>query len=439
MRNSFYIVLSCVLLAFASCDKPLDLEPVDNVAAITLSATINDDIATLEWTAIDHPGFRQYWLVLLAEDEFLIEDSLQLLEKQVLFKTNDPAVTSFTDSVPVLSDGDRYQIFAEINGRFVQSNTVKSEKVIHVIPSRVFFSKIVGGDGAVFFINQNTSTNTFQISRYELAEKRITHESDPIPSLSSRSVLIYGDFGLGSPELLFSRNDSLLFYNPKDLSLNDRVWSVTVVESAIALSINQLAVVSSSGRLIRTFNRKTNSFGPNFTLPSGLSSSNTNFVGHIGDKQEFLLSSRSYLRYHCRYDQAGTISEIGFDVTPSPVSIFTGLAMDPQGEYFMPSRFGEVYRVSDLKIHKTLAGDSTGSGNRVWTFSSSGDHIGMISNAFPATLFLYDREDFRLSQVQRITSDFIIETTCVVDGIHYLVFRKTTAQNTFETVLSPLL
>ncbi|MFK7972628.1 MAG: hypothetical protein AB8F95_19815 [Bacteroidia bacterium] len=440
MLRSIFILTTFLLLVFTSCDKPLDLKPVDNVAAITLSATISNDVATLNWTAIDHPGFRQYWLVLLSDDEVLIEDSLQLLEKQVLFKTQNASNTSFVDSIPILSDGDRYQVFAEISGRFVQSNTVKSEKEIHVIPSRVFFTKVAGGGGGAFFINQNTTTNTFQISRYDFGEKRISHVGSLGNSINNRSVLLYGDFGTGSPELLVTLNDSMYFFNPTDLTINYKDKNVSSIESAVGLTaINQLAIVSGGGRTISPFNRKTNSFGQSLDLPSNISGFITNFIGHVEGKQELILSSRSYLRYHCRYDQTGRISEIGYDVTPSPVSIFTGLAMDPQGEYFMPSRFGEIYGVNDLKLHETLPGDSTNSGNRTWVFSSSGDQIGLITIAFPATLFLYNRDDFSLAQKQAVSPGFFIETTCRIDGINYLVFRKTTPQNTFETVLSPLL
>lgn len=437
MQKLILFIFCMAVVLLTSCDDKLSLQPENNIPAISLSQAANNELTLLEWTAVDHPGFSRYLVVRTDGEGVVPGDSLQLATLEIIHATEDPTEVSFVDKGPVISNLQYYQVLVEVDGRFIQSNVLKKNQITHSFEGILFFGKIVGGDNAVFYITRTSSINTPVLSRYNLATQTVEKGVEVPNVINSRVQLAYGDFGSGEPELVVTKtNAELVFYNPQTLAVNHKTSFSAVVEALTALPNGRLAILYEAGSKVTTYSRSDNNFGTSLSLSQGAISS-PGFINKIPGKDELIIALQPTTLYKIAFDQNGVFRELMAEQNPSPNGIFTGLEIDPQGKYFMPGRFGEVFNVDDFEVAFRLPGDSATVGNRNWGFSSEGNSLFLVSNIFPATMFRYGRDDFALDFAQPLSPDFFIEKMIRFDNKNYFVFR--TNSSPFTTLLAPLL
>ncbi|MFK7972627.1 MAG: hypothetical protein AB8F95_19810 [Bacteroidia bacterium] len=421
-KFGFYWLLLIVMVS--SCDKKLNLEPADNIEPISLAATQDGSITTLSWTAIDHPGFSGYWLVRVDEDDFLIQDSIQFRDLNVLFISKEVDQTTFIDSLPNLSDGGKYKLFAQVYDRFIPSNVIDGREDICLIEGRLFGGKIVGADGLVYFIYQKVLGGTFFLQRYNVDTKTTEQSVSLGEQLSGRYIMEYGDFGGGGDELMLYVNSTLAFYDPQTLHPNHIAEKPAAeLESGVRLPNKQAVFLYGRASVLRTYNRADSAWGPYLQLSKG-GTSRYNFIAPIPGESAINIVAQPYTRYRLSYNSEGVFSEERVVQTPSLKGIFTSLMMDPQGEYMMPSRFGEIYNTGDLEKVAVMESDSSRGGNRVWAFNADGSMLAQISVDFPAKLYVYDRDQFKLLKVYPAPQNLGAMGSFTMDNKSYWAFQK---------------
>ncbi|MEZ4684753.1 MAG: hypothetical protein R3B47_01375 [Bacteroidia bacterium] len=434
-----FILFLVVSIAFLpiGCDEPLVIDQSDNEAAIQLSSREDGGQTVLNWTPVNHPGFNKYWLVRVPSDSTLVSDSLQFLDMQVLYETTEPANNTFTDNVPLLGDGDYYQIYADVNGRLVQSNAVLSKARSFTLENHVSFNVITGGDGRLFMVMRNLITGEFDLQVYDLESKRILNSTPIETGVSSRARIAYGDFGSGKKEIAFTNLELKIdFYDAESLTItHSQILGSGRVEAMAAIPGHGLAIVQLSGSQIVMYSRKSNSFRNPFTLQGGFSSTTT-FIKPVQDRQQFIISIAPDRLHRIGYDQNGSFSQLDYQQFTSSANISSDLAIDPRGEYVMPSRIGELYRLNDFSYVTQFKGDSIQPGFRAWGFTAGGSRILLGGINFPTTVFIYDRDDFSLQYEGNLPATLILIGVVEVDDDRYLMIQKN--EQPFQMIFSEL-
>ena len=437
MRVFIFILAALVALMPLGCDEPLVIDQSDNEAAILLSSHEEGARTVLEWSPIDHPGFNKYWLVRVPTDSTLVTDSLEFLNMQVLFESTDPSNISFTDNIPLLSDGDYYQVYADVNGRLVQSNTVLSQSRSFTLDNHLTFNVITGGDGKLFMVMRNLINGEFDLTVYDIETERIINSTKIESGVSSRARIAYGDFGSGRKEIAFTNLDlTINFYDAETLALkHTRILGSGRVEAMAAIPGQGLAIVQLSGSELIMYSRKTNSFRTPFTLQGGFSSTTT-FMKPVPGRQQFIISIAPNRTHRIGYDQDGNFTQLAYREFSSSINVSTALAIDPLGEYVMPSRLGEMFQLNNFSDVTTFPGDSTQPGFRTWGFTGDGERILLAGINFPTTVFLYDRDNFSLEYEGTLPPTLILMGIVEVDDAHYVIIQKN--EQPFQTIFSEL-
>ena len=410
-----------------SCDQKLDLEQEDNIPAISLAAVQEGPVTVLSWTAVDHPGFAGYWLVRVDDENFLIQDSIQFQDLSVLYVAESADQTQFVDSLPNLSDGGKYKVFARIHDRFISSNTIAGRDDVYQIAGRLFGGKVTGANDLAFFIYQKVVGGTFFLQRYNIKTKTTEQSIQLGDQLSGRFIMEYGDYGGGGDELMLYVNSTLAFYDPLTLEPNHvAAQPADELESGVRLPNKQAVFLYGRASILRSYDRATGTWGPYLQLSRG-GTSRYNFIAPVPGESAINVVAQPYTRYRLTYDENGAFTEERFDQTLSLKGIFTNLIMDPQGEYMMPSRFGEIYKSEDLTQLTTIESDSSRNGNRMWAFNADGSMIGQVSVDFPSRLYIYERNQFKLKGAFPTPQNLGVLGQFTLDNKTYWAFQKFTS------------
>ncbi|MFK7972629.1 MAG: hypothetical protein AB8F95_19820 [Bacteroidia bacterium] len=418
-------ILFIALVVLIGCDKPLTLQPEDNISAIKLEVNYDGEEAILSWSKIAHSGFSRYIVLHVDSSETIFSDTTDIVLSHVLFSTSDPDSVSFVDNIPNLGEGNYYKVFAEVGGRLVGSNAVKSRKQSAIFPGiRQSAFLITGSDDALFFVGRDLINGDSKLWRYDLNTNSISAELS-ITFINTNAEITYGDFGSGSPEIAFYNGFSKIdFLDPVSLELNHSEGFFSIPESMLWLSNNRLTVLYGSSSSLIQFDRGNNRWSPNFIIGNTISST-LNMVTEVPGKNELIVGISVGRLFRIAFDESGTFTRIGFKEHPGTI-ISEIPFMDPQGKYLLASNRGHIFDTESLEIVYNLKIDSVSVFNRAFGMNSSGNAFAIVSSFNPSRMATYDRDDLKQGYNFQLSQDILVERAVRIGSNSYLMIRRNT-------------
>lgn len=331
MRQPFTLAFTLlVMLLLVSCEKE-EIDNSDKNFPIQLSIEAIGQLNMLSWTTTNISTFEEYILVKSIDS---IPANLAPLASQVITRIDDFEETSFTDAAISFSENFYYKVYVDIGGRFLESPTLK---VTQKILSYDFIADRILYDAAsdVFFLYSFADQH---LSRYDVAENRITHTIDNIPTFRN---FVLGTNGSNRELYVSSQSNGLIsIYNTEDLSL---ISEFSVGREVYGLATNDRGLLFCSTDFIndpfRVYRRSDFLLVGSANLPQF--STDRRLVMLDPANNEVIEATPSDLYYY-RFAEDGKLLESRANTQVNGV-LLNSIRVSPDGSQFIPYRDGQVY------------------------------------------------------------------------------------------------
>ncbi|MFK7972631.1 MAG: hypothetical protein AB8F95_19830 [Bacteroidia bacterium] len=406
-------ILFIALVVLIGCDKPLTLQPEDNISALTLQKATDDTKALFSWTKVKHPAFGGYWFVRLPLGLDSIQNSEDIAPEHIMFSTPDADSTQFLIPQTFNIQGEgTYQVFAEIGGRLLSSNQIQSEASYGELPifphNSYLGNPLIGGKGCFYVIGHFEGLEKIAVFRHDIATKTLKRSSVVIelePNAALATRLEYGDFGNGNELAFYDGNTSIYFLDEVSLEVKHTHRLTTLTGDICHMPvINRLAIPASFPTSVQVFSRATNTWQDTFY--------NSNWRwGFYGDLVS--LPGKTEIWYWTnydvnivKYDEAGRAG-YGVSIDPSEISgiggigstRYTRIVIDPQSRYYILSSLGHIFSTEYAPVRQTYKLKNITM--KDYGFSHNGNTLFALSAQ--DSMILYNCDDFSLRTKAKVT------------------------------------
>jgi len=329
----FIFLLVSVL--FFSCKK----EEAEVFQSFDLEAKYENGAYQLSWTPTNISSFEEYDLVYKYDTDplELDDENIPSARKKVL---TDQTINTYTWEIPPNSEKILFQVYVLFDGRRINSNVVELENeetdvVDFLVDEVIHYPQ----KNALYFFYNNT--NDMKYYDYELRETVLNRNLG-----FDYSAEAVGDNGLGEEIYLVRDATDIVVLDANTLMEKHTYYSGEVITS---IATNEkgwlvLAINNNASKSIQIIERST------WEVTTELDYSIDDYlhgVAFLSKENNVLVESSRNNVYRYELDDEGELVNYTEAVNPyASESNNTNLVVSPTGNYFVNSRFGELFHHS---------------------------------------------------------------------------------------------
>jgi hypothetical protein len=338
IQFSKYLLPILLLIGIFSCKEEIQIDNTDKGYPLSLRMKIDDETPVFDWDETRVSNFDGYTLV---RSEIPIVDGQKpgFGGSTIILKTTKLDSLHFEDnSTPFVVDL-YYKLYAELGGRFLESQTIKVNQELTKFP----FSADM-----IYFIPDSSwavilTANQIKLTLYDYKEKKILN-----------TKILGGAVSVGDVSMTDAvENDKriLYYFNPYDKLYKFDLMDFTLLKSSV-VNTNSFSMVSNAGQIYSTHYDYDKSFSIRritdlFTTKNYLRSNYYDrrlmvvLDGAVNRLAEISPYGISAFNINTSTSQASNTSNVDFQVFGNQQMLHVPVSADKQ--YFVPKSDGQVY------------------------------------------------------------------------------------------------
>jgi hypothetical protein len=349
-----------VSVLFFSCKK----EKEEVFQSFDLEVKYEDGVYHLSWTPVNISTFEKYIIAYnMDTDPFSLDDNHTNIPSFRKEELTDQAISTFVWDLPPDSEKIFFQVFVLFEGREIASNIVEFENVeTDVIDLEVDEIIHYPEKDALYCFDFGTKDMRY----YNYKTREIIASRKIGFNFSATAV---GDNGFGEEIYLVRNATDVIVLDANTLEEKYIFYSGSIITSIATNGKGWIVLaVSNSSESIKVLERST------WEIITELDYSNDSFlhgVAFLSGEDNILVESTRYNVYRYEFDNDG--GYVSYSQAPNPhfsQSNNTNLVVSPTGNYFVNSRYGELFDSSLNEVDRMY--DATGEQYAHYVFGESG-------------------------------------------------------------------